>query len=204
VRCGHLVARRRSSFDELDPVTGVRPGELLDRRNPGHAVARYDGEEHDAVGASRKQLRDSRQHGVVAAEEAVKERSPREVHRQRLRQTAERLRRMLGCRYEEERVRQAPGCTPGRSGHGSRVRIDAENEGVGTLCCRSQYDAAVTRAEVERHFGVTFRQASEVRRFELVDGAATNDAEHAERVTEAGRPLSGSSRARSTARRKAR
>jgi hypothetical protein len=170
-------------------VTGVRPGNLFDRRNPGHAVARYDGEEHDAVGAWRKQLRNSRQHGVVAAEEAAEERSPGKVHRQRLRQTAERLRRMLGCRYEEERVRQAPGCTAGRSGHRSRVRIDTENEGVGTLCCGRQCGPAVTRAEVERHLGVAFRQASEVRRFELVDGAATNYPEHAGSVTKAGRPV---------------
>jgi hypothetical protein len=133
-------------------VARVRRRERLQRRYRRHAVARHDGQQHRRGSARREELRDAGHHRFIAAEHAAQQRSPREVDRERVREAVEGLRRVLGRRDREQRVRQraAAGGTTRRLGHAGRVRVDADHERVRPRGGGLQHVAAVTGAQVDR------------------------------------------------------
>lgn len=156
----------------------VRRPERVGRRGLRDAVPWDNGQEHDTGRGRRQQRCDAREHGVVVAEDAPQERSPRKVHGQRVRETMQDLRRVLGRRHDEQDVRQvAPRRSARGVGHCGRIRIHTDEEGVRALRRGGEHGAAVTRPQVERHLGMATRQASDVVRMKLVDAAASHHAE---------------------------
>ena len=137
-------------------MAGVRRREVLRRGNRRHAVSRHHRDEGRGLGSGGKQLRDAREHGVVVTEDAAQQGPPREVHRERRGQPAQRLRRVLGRRDDEERVRDgAPAQRAARGmGHRGGVRVEADYERVMALGRGVQHVATVARAEVDRNPGV--------------------------------------------------
>jgi hypothetical protein len=161
-------------------VARVDRGELVRGRDRRHAVARHDREQDLALGAGREQLGDAREHGVVTAEHAAQQRSPREVDRQRAREAAQRRRRALRGRDGEQRVRQRVATRRPARGvdHRVRARVDADHERVGPRGGERQHAAAVARAEVERDPGVTACEAPDLADVDFVELAASDHSEH--------------------------
>jgi hypothetical protein len=87
---------------------------------------------------------------------------------------------VLGCRRDEQCVRQvaASGGAAGGVGRRGRIRVNPDHERVRTLRRGGEDGAAVARAQVERDAGVLARQASDVAGVELVEHATANHAQH--------------------------
>lgn len=111
----------------------VRGRELIGRTKGRHAVARHDGHEQRARRPRREQPHDAREHRVIVAEDAAKQRSPRKVDGERRGQAVQRSGRMLGRRYCEQRVRRRAAARRPLRGfaHAGGVRVDADHERVG-------------------------------------------------------------------------
>lgn len=171
-------------------MAGVCRRELLGGRNRRQPVMRDHGNECGGLGTWRQQVGDAREHRLVAAEDAPQQRSPGEVDRERSGQAAQRLRRVLGGRDYEERVRQpvaahgAAGCV----GHRGGARVQADHERVWPLGRGAQHEAAVARSEVNGNLGVLRGEASDVADVVLVDPAAPNHAKHGRSVGASGSP----------------
>lgn len=136
-------------------MTRVRGAEGPRRRNRRHAVPRNDGQQHKPGGPRRKQESNSGQRGIVVAEHAAQERTPREVDGHVVCQAVQRLGWMLSCRHDEQRVTNvAANCAAGRARHRGRIGIHADHERVGLPRSSGENCAAVARAEVYCDGGV--------------------------------------------------
>lgn len=143
-----------------------------------HAVARRDGDERSRLGAGREQRGKAGEHGVVVAEDAAQQRAPREVDGQRPGDALQRLRRVLGGRDDEQRVREsaaASGAARGL-GHAGGAGVDADDERLRMGGGGSQDAAAVTGAEIDRDPGVAGGECFESADVELEQAAALDNA----------------------------
>jgi len=177
-------------------VARVRRGQFLGSRHRRDAVPRCHRHEHLPGRPRREQLRDSREHGVVAAEDAVQQRSPREVDAEGRGQPAQRLGRVLRRRYDEQRVWQRASARrlPRGLVHRRRVRIEADHERVRTLRRGGQHATSVAGTEVHLYASEAARQASDEACVDLVDAAASNDPEHGPDFTGPGAVYVGAAR----------
>jgi hypothetical protein len=114
------------------------------------------------------------------AQQAVQQRAPRKVDGERRGQAVKRLGRVLGRRHHEQRVPQpvAARRTARGAGHRGGVRVDADHERVGLLGGRGEHGPAVAGAEVDRYAAVPAGEVYDLADVDLVEGAASNDAEH--------------------------
>jgi hypothetical protein len=141
-----------------------------DRRRP---VSRHDGQQRRARRRGRQQACHAGEHGVVVAEDPAQQRSPREGDRQRVGDTVQRLRRMLGRCDREQRVGQrAAACRPARGlGHPGRVGVDADDERVRARGSGREDVTAVTRSQVDGHPGVACDERCDLADVELEEPA---------------------------------
>ncbi len=90
------------------------------------------------------------------------------------------LRRMLGGRHREQRVRQrlSPRGAAGGLGQAGRVRVEADDQRLGPRRRSGEHGAAVTRAQVDRDPRVARGELGESADVDFGEAAARHDAEH--------------------------
>jgi hypothetical protein len=158
-------------------VARVCAGELIGRWDPRHAVARHDGHQDGNARAGCEQPRDSCNHGLVMSQDAAQQRSPWEVDRQRLREAVQRSRRVLGRGDGEQRVRRRAAARAAAGGlrHAGRVGVDADDERLGITSGCGEHVAAVARAQIKCHAGVSRGNRSDLADVHFLELAASDD-----------------------------
>jgi hypothetical protein len=181
VGSGDLGGRGRPGFEEREVVAGVGRRDPPARRYRRHAVSWHHGHQRRPARAWGEQPREARERGVIGAEDAAQQRSPGEVDGERSGDPEQRLRRVLGGRDREQRVRQRAALrrSPRRPRHALGAGVHADHERVRPRARGGEHVPAVAGAEVDHDARVARRQALESADVELVECATANDAKHA-------------------------